>query len=284
MHKYTQQSTISTFTYEAAVLADSINAITGDRLTTIMVTIPRVIEKEVLRHRSFSFNSASSRAMRISAVKRSVLSNIYKPTKWLTAQKGMIAADTIQDTTEIDAAFATYLDATMQFIDVLEANNVSKQQANRYLEPFMGLQLIITGSKRAWDVFFAQRISHDADPVINEAAQFIKGVMDNSGPVVLHKDQWHVPFYADNSDNNVVRSCAAIARCSYNLADSVTSLEDDKQLHDKLLRLQHMSVFEHIAYVSDTYTATNGNLASGWVQLRKIYEALNDIAIYRPFR
>ena len=47
---------------KAEIIADSVNTL-GDRLTTFVVTFPRIILAEVNTHRAFSRNSASSRAI-----------------------------------------------------------------------------------------------------------------------------------------------------------------------------------------------------------------------------
>jgi thymidylate synthase ThyX len=282
----TKQSSISTFTYACEVLADSIHPQTKDRLTTIIVTFPRVVEKELLRHRSFSFSSESSRAMRATTVLQSVKDNLYKPVTWLKAKAGMVAAGPIDDPGAIDEAFNTYFQATETFVNILTSHNVSKQQANRYLEPFMGLTVVITGSKPAWDVFFALRISADADPVINETATFIKSVYDASTPEGLGMYEAHVPIYG-KSDYDMIRSVAAVARSSYKNTNKNTTIEEDIAFADRLIADMHLSPFEHIATTCGIEEPFNGNLQPGWRQARKLLEYgwanTGNYCIYKPF-
>ena len=48
--------------YEAKIIADSINPV-GNRITTFELTYPRFVHAELMTHRLFSRNSASSRAI-----------------------------------------------------------------------------------------------------------------------------------------------------------------------------------------------------------------------------
>ena len=58
--------------YEARIERDSVNVATGQRITTFVVTYPRFVHSELLTHRVFSRNSASSRAIPFAKLRQRV--------------------------------------------------------------------------------------------------------------------------------------------------------------------------------------------------------------------
>ena len=82
--------------YDAKVIKDSISP-DGVRLTTLEVTLPRIVLAEFNTHRMLSRNSASSRAIpvrkRIDAVER----DPFVPDQFGRNQKGMQASDILRE-------------------------------------------------------------------------------------------------------------------------------------------------------------------------------------------
>lgn len=64
----------------AEILADSI--CNGHRITTMLLTYPRFIHGEVMTHRLFSRNSASSRAIPFEKMVKMVEENPFIPIAW----------------------------------------------------------------------------------------------------------------------------------------------------------------------------------------------------------
>ena len=60
------------------VVADSINQ-HGDRLTSLVLTYPRIIHAEMLTHRMFSRNASSSRAVPVQKMIEAVNNNTFCP-------------------------------------------------------------------------------------------------------------------------------------------------------------------------------------------------------------
>ena len=94
----------------AKIWADSISP-RGDRLTTFEVTMHRFVLAEFNTHRTFSRNSASSRAIPVRKVIEQVRSNPALPLEWRAEQKGMqggdlLNADLVQQNMERILAFA----------------------------------------------------------------------------------------------------------------------------------------------------------------------------------
>ena len=76
--------------FGARVLADSIGP-NGVRLTTLEVTIPRIVLAEFNTHRVLSRNSASSRAIPVERMIQRVMKDPFIPAQWGVNQKGMQA-------------------------------------------------------------------------------------------------------------------------------------------------------------------------------------------------
>lgn len=91
--------------YNATILADSVSP-SGDRLTTFEVTYPRIVHAELMTHRVFSRNSASTRAIPLSAQLRNLLNNPFIPEKFGVNQPGMQAQKNLEGEKHTEAARA----------------------------------------------------------------------------------------------------------------------------------------------------------------------------------
>ena len=74
--------------FEAYIVADSINP-ESQRVTTFLLTYPRFIHSELMTHRVFSRNAASSRAIPIEKIIEQVDKNAASPVRWGKNGKGM---------------------------------------------------------------------------------------------------------------------------------------------------------------------------------------------------
>jgi thymidylate synthase ThyX len=138
---------------KAKILADSKNGHV-DRITTMIVTFPRIILAELDTHRMFSRNSASSRAIPFERMVKSVEENPFIPIAWQKDHKGMQGTEYF-DTQHSEIFKSDWLFARSRAIDAAETLNkqgVTKQLANRLLEPFMYHTVIITATE--WENFF----------------------------------------------------------------------------------------------------------------------------------
>jgi hypothetical protein len=155
---------------EAKIIADSLSP-QGDRLTTFVVTFPRIILAEFNTHRMFSRNSASSRAIPFAKMVESVETNPFIPIAWQKDHKGMQGSEYLTlpknngDIAETTMAISTWLSARDYAIKAAQAlhssdngySSVTKQLCNRLLEPFMWHTVIITSGKEGLDNFFDLR-------------------------------------------------------------------------------------------------------------------------------
>ena len=80
--------------FRCEIIADSENP-QGDRLTSFLVTYPRIVHAEMLRHRMFSRNVASSRAIPFKKMVKDVEENPFIPIAWQKDHKGMQGSEYI---------------------------------------------------------------------------------------------------------------------------------------------------------------------------------------------
>lgn len=146
---------------DAKILADSISE-RGDRITTYLLTFPRIILAEFNTHRAFSRNSASSRAIPFKKMVESVQTNPFIPIAWQKDHKGMQGTEYITSKDDIENCISVWLkardNAIKQSICLNGAEGfeaVTKQLCNRLLEPFMWHTVICTATD--YDNFFNLR-------------------------------------------------------------------------------------------------------------------------------
>lgn len=282
----------------ATIVADSI----GDyrdtpRLTTFVLRYPRFIHSEVMTHRVFSRNAASSRAIPVKKILEQVRSDPAMPVYWGANQAGMQAAAELQDVPKDKAreAWIRGASAAIQTAEELVALGLHKQIANRVLEPWMWMVSVVTATD--WDNFYAQRTHRDAQPEFKALAD--KMLLAHNAAVPQQRRhgsgavQWHLPFLTpeeqrelddlfvavqsgvatSQDDSRYERRLgdlqrASVARCarvSYLNHDGTSpDLKKDIELFDRLLTSGHMSPFEHQACP----TAGQHRNLDGWLQLR----------------
>ena len=124
---------------KAEVIADSKNKF-GNRIVTMIVTMPRYILAEFNTHRMFSRNSASSRAIPFKKMMDSVLQNPFIPIAWMEDHKGMQGSKYITDLNKIKELERLWLQARSNAVERAEQMNrlgLTKQMCNRPMEAFM---------------------------------------------------------------------------------------------------------------------------------------------------
>jgi thymidylate synthase ThyX len=261
----------------AKIIADSKNQF-GNRLTTLEVVMPRIILAEFNTHRMLSRNSASSRAIPFDKLVKSVEKNPFIPIKWMKNHTGMQGNQYFNDAEEPDgiAGFLKHqwLEARDNAIikaQSLADQGLTKQIVNRLLEPFMWHTVLVSATE--WENFFALRYDSHAEIHMQEVAKVMLEAMNNSIPVELKPDEWHIPYgdkmILDNENrhvspykNNVISwselkdilavkiSTAMCAGLSYTVVGEDGKQLDNEKLikrHDMLAENGHWSPFEHCA-------------------------------------
>ena len=145
---------------ETRIVADSISP-QGHRITSFILTYPRFIHSELMTHRVFSRNSASSRAIPFEKMVKMVEEDPFIPIAWQKDHKGMQGNEYINEVLANNNCKNSWLKARDNAIQIATSLNkdceVTKQLCNRLLEPFMWTTMLITGSKEGWDNFFNLR-------------------------------------------------------------------------------------------------------------------------------
>ena len=272
---------------QAEIIADSL-APSGDRCTTFILTMPRIVLAEFNTHRMISRNSASSRAVPFDKMVKRVEENPFIPIKWMKDHKGMQGDQYFKDPRIIEAHNQRWLEARDEAVMAardMNGEGVTKQFVNRLLEPFMWHTVIATATE--WENFFALRAHPAAEIHIQKLAFMMLDAYNRNEPNQLKAGEWHVPF-GDNFD--VKRMCETIygeytnpgeqslgmtpikiatarcARVSYINYEGKDDYQADIKLHDRLEEMGHWSPFEHCAKAMNDDEYTNhfrGKLVAG---------------------
>lgn len=267
------------------IIADSTHL--GKRVTTFELEYPRYIHSELMTHRVFSRNAASSRAIPVEKMIEQVTENAVFPI-WTYNQSGMQGkrvtnANDIHKLNEIWIAGAK---RAIRTAESLVNAGAHKQNANRVLEPFQHIKVILTGAD--FTNWFNLRDHPDAQPEIRALAREMRAEMVGSKPVVLEADWWHLPYvnwtiqegiqYFESSEGVSMTleeakmvSASCCAQVSYRLNDD--SLAKAKAVYSRLVDSTplHASPFEHQCKPA-TYAGINRGNLHGWYQLRQEIE------------
>jgi len=143
---------------EALIVADSVSP-QGHRITTFLLTYPRFIHSELMTHRMFSRNSASSRAIPFKKMVKMVEEDPFIPIAWQKDHSRMQGTEyytnqnSIKQLREVwveGANCATEIATTLNSKSIIDLDypekegGVTKQLCNRLLEPFMWHTVLVT--------------------------------------------------------------------------------------------------------------------------------------------
>jgi len=279
---------------KAELIAHSQSAVTGKEMYTFEVEFPRIILAENNTHRMLSKNCASTRAIPIQKQIELIDENMFYPSFYGKKQAGMSATVELGDE-EIHLCninIAGLYEVVREVVLGLDDIGLHKQITGRYLEPFMNVKAVISGTE--FDNFFWLRMDKDAQPEIKELAEKMWEAKERSTPVELNPGDWHVPYFGAgywlkgcgiSLEDALKTSASCCAQVSYRKLDG--SLEKAEDIYDKLIGSgkPHGSPFEHqstpmkanVSFDSEPYVTSyhrqlgymSGNLA-GWVQHRQM--------------
>ena len=271
-------------TIDAKIIRDSVNVATGDRLTTLEVTMPRIVLAEFNTHRLLSRNSASSRAIPVDKTILAIQHDPFLPIFWGLNQAGMQAQAELS-AEKLDLARREWLaarDAAIASAKALLAIGLHKQIANRILEPWMYTTVIVSATE--WVNFFKLRCHPAAQPEMRRTAEAMRDAMAASSPQKLQPGDWHIPM-AGQADDAIMShetklkvATAHLARVSYLTHDGVRDIDKDVELHDRLAASGHWSPFEHCARAADMLGQVKPSNFRGWIQYRKFFPGEDGIS------
>jgi len=295
----------------AKILLDSVNPV-GNRITSWILTYPRFFHSEIMTHRVFSRNAASSRAIPVKRMIDDIRQNCAMPIFWGKNQPGMQAKEELDDivkrreitvspvgnsldpytltVTDKHAAKHEWLiarDSAIKHAEKMLELGVHKQIANRILESFMHMTVILTGTE--FENFFALRAHPDAQPEFQELAYKMLDIYQLSQPKKLKAGEWHIPFGDKLDETRLTElyyqtaipreelklriSVARCARVSYLNFEGKDDYNKDIELSETLSSSGHWSPFEHSAMALST-SEYSGNF-KGWKQYRKTFNEEN---------
>lgn len=262
-------------TITAKIIADSAaHNPAGQRITTMELRYPRFIHAEFMTHRLFSRNASSSRAIPVQTLIHDVIDDPVNPSFWGKNEPGMQASVELDERHKqsCQREWDALRDNAIRGARYLSSVGAHKQIANRILEPFAHINVVVTATE--WDNFFALRRHPDAQPEIHELADRMYEALESSTPDVLKHGEWHTPYAGRNGDKRV--SAARCARVSYLTHDGKEPTEEaDLALFDRLAGSVpiHASPLEHQAKPVFSLEEQNDTRNFvGWVQFRAIWE------------
>jgi thymidylate synthase ThyX len=269
---------------EAKIIADSL-ALTGlpYRITTFELQYPRFIHGEVMTHRVFSRNAASSRAIPVKKLIQQVRENPAMPVWWGKNQPGMQANEELDEFQKAKARelWLEVADAVANYAEEFESIGLHKQVANRILEPFQWMKTLVTATE--WANFFILRDHEDAQPEFRVLARKMREARAASVPIqrttTAGHASWHIPYVSDEERQNydlqtlLKISTARCARVSYlTHGGDRPRNEEDIVLYNRLVGSNpiHASPTEHQAFAFE-FSGMKSNFC-GWTQFRKYVE------------
>jgi thymidylate synthase ThyX len=246
----------------ARIVQDSKSSSTGDRLTTFEIEFPRWILAETLTHKMLSKNTSSSRAIPIKKYISMIWDEPATPVYWGANQAGMTAKEEIKNTNLARLIWRSASKTMVGFVWALSKLGLHKQTANRLIETFTTVKMVISGTE--WANFFYLRNHPDAQPEFQVLAKIMYDEYLKSIPNILKEGQWHLPYvgtefnedgsvsYYDTSNNENIDletakmvSASCCAQVSYRVLD--TSVEKAIDIFRKLIESKpcHASPLEH---------------------------------------
>lgn len=242
------------------ICADSINP-QGYRMTTFVVDFPKCLLAELNTHRSLDMtclvrNVGSSRAVPTAKMIERVYDDPFFPIPNKN-QRGMQGDLDVDDdwAWEVKVAWAQGIDHAITTARHLAELGAHKQIANRPLDTYLKVPVLISGTGRWWQHFFSLRNHGDAQPDFQVIAAKMQALYEASTPQKLEFGQWHIPKFENTEDyeygsffEQIQVAIARNARISYLSHDGEFSKEKDIGLFEKLnTDPPHASPFEHCA-------------------------------------
>lgn len=206
--------------YKAQILAHSKSKLDNSELVTFMVTYPRIIHSEMCRHREFSRNTASSRAIPFTKMLEDIKNDPFIPIAWQKKHSGMQGSEYFKsycniDFKEVDRCFqyseyksllsSAYLrdkwldarDSACAAALELHELGVTKQITNRLVESFMWSTEIITTSISGLKNFFDLRCPAYTLYEKNDSGDTTKTHVFKSKKKVLGTDFWYCVDFSE---------------------------------------------------------------------------------------
>jgi len=270
----------------AKIVRDSLNVGNDIRLTTVEMVYPLFIHNELMTHRMFSRNAASSRAIPINKMIERVLTDTAMPVTWRENCKGMVPHLEVDPDVADCARYQWCLAAqdAAHHARKLEEMGLHKEIVNRVLAPFLWMTTLVTATD--WNNFFHLRTAPTAQKEFQVLACAVADAYFKSNPTQLWPEEWHTPYLTQEDkeecqaryglccwDYSRLVSVGRCARVSYLTHEGSRDIDQDIRLARDLERNGHWSPFEHVAK-AEQRPIRSGNFL-GWTQFRKLFQGDN---------
>ena len=144
----------------AKIVADSVSSVSGDRITTFELEYHRYVHAELMTHRMFSRNAASSRAIPVKNMLELVRNSPAMPVHWGKNQAGMQAKEEVENTQAAAALWEQIADTASAAAERLNNFGLHKQIVNRGTEAYQMIKVVVTATSfDSWHVVCWRLIS-----------------------------------------------------------------------------------------------------------------------------
>lgn len=208
----------------AKIIADSINP-QGQRITSFILTYPRMIHGELMTHRMFSRNSASSRAIPFKKMIEMVEKDPFIPIAWQSKHTGMQGHEYLDGDSEQKLLINKWLEArdlAVQQAKLLDNSNVTKQLCNRLLEPFMWHTVLVTATE--FDNFFELRCPKYQTPV----SQSVEPQKSWKDLIEVHSNPENLKRLEANKDNWIFKMQHSLSAAEIHIQALAEAMWDAK--------------------------------------------------------
>ncbi len=177
---------------QAKLIKDSIA--NGIRISTFVLVYPRIIHSELMTHRVFSRNAASSRAIPTKDVIQNLRDDPADIVWWGKNMSGMQAKEELTGWRLWVAKKLNILGRESAILISRLQNWVGlhKQIANRRLETYQNIRVVVTSTE--WNNFYNLRKHPDAQPEFQLLAELMWLAQLGSMPEKLNPGEWHIPY------------------------------------------------------------------------------------------
>jgi hypothetical protein len=276
----------------AKLLAHSVNAVTGQEIISFELFMWKPVVGELARHRMLSLSVGSSRAVPLAAMRQNIHNQPFLPEAWGANRGGMQSTEVLDEQAGLlcEKTWKQAMEAALQAHMLLETYGLHKQYANRLIEPFMYVPVLVTATDTA--NLYRLRCHKDAQPEIRENIEAARELHHTSEPEVLQPGQWHTVYLSPEEKAELRKaeeylsmrerlvfllrcSAARAARVSYFWHDgSPCDVVKEQGIAKKLMGSQpfHASPFEHQAVATELqnyfYNPAEGKPLKSWEVLR----------------
>lgn len=279
--QFTENKTTTTHGQcRATCLARTVAPSSGHEIMTWELMYPRYIHAELMTHRAFSRNAASSRATPLRVTLEEVRSHPAFFSYVGANRPGMVAGEELTgvELEQFHAEWnylAEYVAGRVEGMS--ERYGIHKQTLNRALEPWLFIRTIVTATDV--DNFFRLRLAKDAQPEMQELACCMSESMTKAE---AKSSDFHFPYFDESTTPRaelVIRNVAAAARvCVMQHDGKPSTFEQDADLVRRLLDGWHLTPFEHFA-IAGSHGVRYANL-TGWISMRF---SIEDADLKNPF-